>query len=175
MLIPIRNMIPKVIIPRLFISLVGIFMLNLWFSDVNRLRCRLDRIFEYEMRLFEDMLHDLLPMTGTISSRSSGEAACTSVCNFGKNQSSNSLKIVAAWLTPNKAEGANRASTEFTGVRNLCHSIMWLAGMMLNTLDSHRQQKQGHRLSARFGVAVGQVVVGSLGSMQARIHIRGYV
>jgi hypothetical protein len=31
------------------------------------------------MRLFEDMLHDLLPMTGTISSRSSGEAACTSV------------------------------------------------------------------------------------------------
>jgi class 3 adenylate cyclase len=49
---------------------------------------------------------------------------------------------------------------------------MWLAGMMLNTLDSHR--KQGHRLSARIGVSVGQVVVGSLGSMQARIHIRGY-
>ncbi len=51
---------------------------------------------------------------------------------------------------------------------------MWLAGMMLNTLDSHRKQKQGHRLSARIGVAVGQVVVGSLDSMQARIHIRGY-
>jgi class 3 adenylate cyclase len=243
MLIPIRNMIPKVFISRLFITLVGIFMLNLWFSDVNRLRWRLHRVFEYEMRLFEDMLHDLLPMTGTIASCSSGAGDYSSVCNFGKTKApqqnvsydnylcDNSLPvyleraaivlqldlcgftefsqnmspieladtmheifsqfdstvrglnlfkmdtvgdayIVAAWLTPDEAGGASRASTESTGVRNLCHSIMWLAGMMLNTLDSHR--KQGHRLSARIGVAVGQVVVGSLGSMQARIHIRGY-
>ena len=242
MLIPIRQMIPMVFVFRLFITLVVIFMLNLWFSDVERLRWRLDRVFEYEMRHFEDMLNDLLPMSGTISSCSSGTGD-SSVCNFGVITASkqilsydnylrdNSLPlyherdaivvqldlcgftefsqnispielagtmhqifsqfdstvrglnlfkmdtvgdayIVAAWLTPDEAGGANR-KTDITRVRNLCHSILWLAGMMLNTLDSHRT-KQGHQISARIGVAVGKVVVGSLGSMQARIHIRGY-
>jgi class 3 adenylate cyclase len=91
--------------------------------------------------------------------------------------------IVAAWLTSEKSSTALKATHEadsprqnteyMTHARKSCHSVLWLAGMMLNALDSHRT-KEGHQTTARIGVAVGKVVVGFLGWMQPRIHIRGY-
>jgi class 3 adenylate cyclase len=90
--------------------------------------------------------------------------------------------IVAAWLTSEKRSTALNATHEadsprqtqyITHARKSCHSVLWLAGMMLNTLDSHRT-KDGHQTTARIGVAVGKVVVGFLGYMQPRIHIRGH-
>jgi hypothetical protein len=81
--------------------------------------------------------------------------------------------IVAAWLTPHEADSTRQNTEYMPHARKSCHSVLWLAGMMLNTLDSYRT-KDGHQITARIGVAVGTVVVGSLGSLQPRIHIRGY-
>jgi class 3 adenylate cyclase len=81
--------------------------------------------------------------------------------------------IVAAWLTPHEADSTRQNTEYMPHARKSCHSVLWLAGTMLNTLDSYRT-KEGHQITARIGVAVGTVVVGSLGSMQPRIHIRGY-
>jgi class 3 adenylate cyclase len=81
--------------------------------------------------------------------------------------------IVSAWLTAHEADSIRQNPEYMPNARKSCHSVLWLAGMMLNTIDSYRT-KDGHEITARIGVAVGTVVVGSLGSMQPRIHIRGY-
>ena len=81
--------------------------------------------------------------------------------------------IVAAWLTAHEADSTRQNPQYMPNARKSCHSVLWLAGMMLNTIDSYRT-KEGLEITARIGVAVGTVVVGSLGSMQPRIHIRGY-
>ncbi len=52
------------------------------------------------------------------------------------------------------------------------HAILWLAGTMLDTVKAYTT-KDGHKLSARIGISAGKLVVGALGSLQPRIHIRG--
>ena len=52
------------------------------------------------------------------------------------------------------------------------HAILWLAGTMLDTVGAYTT-KDGHKLSARIGISAGKLVVGALGSLQPRIHIRG--
>lgn len=52
------------------------------------------------------------------------------------------------------------------------HAILWLAGTMLDTVEAYTT-KDGHKLSARIGISAGKLVVGALGSLQPRIHIRG--
>jgi class 3 adenylate cyclase len=93
--------------------------------------------------------------------------------------------IAAAWLTPHQDHSIPRLKdsdlahfcvkekTEYMSAQKASQSILWLAGVMLDTLDTYRS-KAGLQVSARIGIGIGKVVVGSLGCMQPRIHIRGY-
>ena len=53
----------------------------------------------------------------------------------------------------------------------LCTKMFWLASSMLEAVNNARCGSQ--RFTARIGIGAGKVVVGALGSLQPRMHIRG--
>ena len=89
--------------------------------------------------------------------------------------------IVAAWLTPHRQGGmtAPHAHKRVDSVQDLrwmqqaAHKMLWLAGSMLETIDVYNAGS-AQPLQARIGIGCGSVVVGTLGSLQPRIHIRGH-
>jgi class 3 adenylate cyclase len=80
--------------------------------------------------------------------------------------------IVAAWLSDADPRHVRKDGFDTARAQKLCHKMLWLAGRMCDTIDSFRT-KQGNRISGRIGISVGNVVVGALGSLQPRVHIRG--
>ena len=80
--------------------------------------------------------------------------------------------IVAAWLSDADPRHVKNEGLDTARAQKLCHKMLWLAGRMCDTIDSFRT-KQGNRISGRIGISVGNVVVGALGSLQPRVHIRG--
>ncbi len=276
MLWAMLEMLPKIFLSRMLISAVSIVVQNVWFSDISRLRWRLHRVFQYEMKCFEDILNDLLPsnvistsehnspstvrrVDSTVSGGGDASQGASYVGNLQANlflldserqtdnyynailrgkplplyerfaivlqldicsftefaqqitalelartlhqifsrfdstvRSLNLFKmdtvgdayIAAAWLTPHQDHSIPRLKdsdlahfcvkekTKYMSAQKASQCILWLAGVMLDTLDTYRS-KAGLQVSARIGIGIGKVVVGSLGCMQPRIHIRG--
>jgi len=81
--------------------------------------------------------------------------------------------IVAGWLPHHDDHDDpewKKAAQESTA--KICTKMLFLAGGMLDILDKFTT-RCGKRVSARIGMGRGQVVVGALGSLQPRVHIRG--
>ena len=77
--------------------------------------------------------------------------------------------VVAGWLhSTSEADFALQQEQ----AQRLCQHVLRLAGAMLDTIESFCA-KSAHNISARIGIGVGNVVVGALGSLQPRVHIRG--
>ena len=57
-----RNRMTAAFIIRCFASSIGIWCLNVWVEDSNRIQWRLHYVFDTEMRRFDAILRDLLPL-----------------------------------------------------------------------------------------------------------------
>ena len=84
--------------------------------------------------------------------------------------------VVAAWLKVSE-DASNKREAEALGDdaqfnRELGHKMLWLAGAMVRDIENYRTKAQ-ERMSVRIGMSMGKVVVGALGSLQPRLHIRG--
>ena len=94
--------------------------------------------------------------------------------------------IVAAWLphrdrllSDPRSRGRNKTTLidlererkEKTFETELCTKMMLLASTMLEAVNNAKCGSQ--RFTARIGIGTGKVVVGALGSLQPRMHIRG--
>ena len=107
--------------------------------------------------------------------------------NFFKMDTVGDAYVVAAWLP--SAEGGGEAGSAPYGARTtggavaeaeakqklvdkLCTTMLHLAERMLRCIQGFTT-KDGHTISARIGISAGNVVVGTLGSLQPRVHVRG--
>lgn len=92
--------------------------------------------------------------------------------------------IVSAWLlndsTPEKKEKKSmlRGSND---IRKQCEKMLALAKIMLDTIDAlnldagprDKGQQRHPMFTARIGIGCGNTVLGTLGSLQPRLHVRG--
>lgn len=115
--------------------------------------------------------------------------------NFFKMDTVGDAYIISAWLPhepsnpqPSACEGQGKGAREAregdagrpegggllrrASAQELCHRMLWLAGDMLDTVRANRMET-GERISVRIGIGMGTVVVGALGSLQPRVHLRG--
>ncbi len=68
------------------------------------------------------------------------------------------------------ADESARAEQE----RGVCERLLRLGGAILEEMEAYRRES-GMSVHGRIGVAIGPVVVGSLGRLQPRIHVLGKV
>jgi hypothetical protein len=73
MFYPIRDIVPFDFIIQFLVTTLSTVMLHVWHDNASQQRWRLHRVFQYEMRLFEYILNDLLPSTFDQSALSSAD------------------------------------------------------------------------------------------------------
>ena len=77
------------------------------------------------------------------------------------------------WRLSDASDGAHRAALFASPhAKQAYASILWLAGMMLETVRRKRESS-GLPLHCRIGVGAGGVLAGAMGWLQPRFHLRG--